>query len=297
MLPLLCHMPQTPMPQVLQQWLLSAPPVDLMPEVPLAMASAMPTTGSAPPHLYAPTSEGPTSLASMSAFNTMPASLRGLGDMGDRCICHRGSCSPFLPPDFFNEPNKPHAPIHPHSAAHMQASCSAVVLAPVLLAAYTLAPLLSHVVISSPCLGNAASPIAVTATAIIAIIAITTVAITRALHSTFLFSPQCSPSAGELFSGCTGTSIVGCGHLHFFSIALPCLGSATSCVAIATTVIAIAIISVATTTRAPCSDRRSLRDRAIAPPEVLGRQECQAAHCRRDRVMTLTIFNVIFIYY
>ena len=61
--------------------------------------------------------------------------------------------------------------------------------------------------------------------------------------------------------------------------------------------IAIATVSVATTTRAPCSNGWSLWDSAIAPPEVLGRQERQAAHCGRDRVMTLAIFDVIFMYY
>ena len=85
---LLHHMPRTPTSWVLQWWLLSALPADLMLEVPLAMASAAPTTGSTPSYLYAPTPEGLTSLASMSALTTMQASPRGSGDMQDRCICH-----------------------------------------------------------------------------------------------------------------------------------------------------------------------------------------------------------------
>ena len=56
---------------------LSAPLADTTPAVPSAMASAAPTTGSAPPHPCASTPEGSPSLASMLTFTTVPTSPRG----------------------------------------------------------------------------------------------------------------------------------------------------------------------------------------------------------------------------
>jgi len=48
------------------------------------------------------------------------------------------------------------------------------------------------------------------------------------------------------------------------------LGNATSHITVAAAaIIIIAIATVATTTRAPCSDRHSLQDSTIALPEVL----------------------------
>jgi len=166
----------------------------------------------------------------------------------------------------------------------------------------------------------------------------------------FSLVPQCSLSAGELFSGCTGASVVGrvrphfvptihrhliaaprqcdlschccccrrryrhchchrhCGHHHqgatervlICPTVLPkcrravqrlrrhqrcrsrtptlrCHHTALShCIAVAAAaVIAIAIATVATTTRAPCSNGRSPRDSAIALPEVLGNRNAK----------------------
>ena len=86
--------------------------------------------GSTPPHPCMSRPGGPTSFVSVSAFMTVP-----------------GLCS--------------HPP---YSAAYMRA-CSAVVLAPALLATYTLAPSPSHIAITSPRLGNATSRVTVAAAA------------------------------------------------------------------------------------------------------------------------------------
>jgi len=86
--------------------------------------------GSTPPHPCMSRPRGPTSFVSVSAFTTVP-----------------GLCSHL-----------------PYSAAYMWA-CSVVALAPALLAAYTLAPSPSHIAITSPCLSNATSRVAVAAAA------------------------------------------------------------------------------------------------------------------------------------
>ena len=88
------------------------------------------------------------------------------------------------------------------------------------------------------------------------------------------YAPQCSLSAGELFSHCTSTSIVGRVHPRFVTILhphpiVPCPGDATSHVAVATAAIiaittAIATATVATTTEAPRSDRHGPLNSNIA---------------------------------
>jgi len=88
---------------------LSAPPADPTPEVPSAMASAAPMTGSASPHPFVSMPGGPTLFVSVPAFTTVPG-LR------------------------FHSP---------YSAAHVQA-CSASALVPALLAVYTLALSITH---------------------------------------------------------------------------------------------------------------------------------------------------------
>jgi hypothetical protein len=87
------HWPDRPAPPALPYMLgpntsgavavaLSALSADPMPAVPLAMASAGPMTGSAPPHLHMSTPEGLTPFTFVSAFTAVPASLRGSGDTG-----------------------------------------------------------------------------------------------------------------------------------------------------------------------------------------------------------------------
>ena len=88
---------------------LLALPADPTPAGPSAMASAVPTTGSAPPHLCMSTPGGLTSLASVLAFTTVPGSWSHV----------------------------------PYSAAHVRA-CSASALVPALSAAYTLALSITH---------------------------------------------------------------------------------------------------------------------------------------------------------
>ena len=83
---------------------LSAPPADPTPEVPLAMASAVPATGSASLHPFVSMPGSPTPFASMPALTIVSGS-------------------------------RSHSP---YSAAHMRA-CSASALVPALSAAYTLA--------------------------------------------------------------------------------------------------------------------------------------------------------------
>jgi len=109
---------------------LSAPPADPMPAVPLAMASAVPTTRSAPPYLCMSMPGGPTSFVSVLAFMTVPGLHSHL----------------------------------PYSATYVRA-CLAVAPVPALLAVYTHALLPSHIAITSPRLGNATSCITVAATA------------------------------------------------------------------------------------------------------------------------------------
>ena len=90
---------------------LSAPPADLTPAGPLAMASAACTTRSACPHLCMSTPGGPTSLTSMSTFMTMPASLRGSGDTGDTGVL------PTANDILLNGPSRAQTLICPYSAA------------------------------------------------------------------------------------------------------------------------------------------------------------------------------------
>jgi len=68
------------------------------------------------------------------------------------------------------------------------------------------------------------------------------------------------------------------------TLALLRLGNATSSITVAATAvisITIATISTAITTKAPCSDGRSLCDGNIALLEVLEAQECNVVLCRR----------------
>jgi len=76
----------------------SAPPADPAPAVPLAMASAAPMTGSAPPHPCVSTLEGSTSPTSYRR-TTVPASLRGSGDTGDTGALAAADHAPLLPLD------------------------------------------------------------------------------------------------------------------------------------------------------------------------------------------------------
>ena len=75
---------------------LSAPPPDPTPEVPLAMASAAPTTGSAPPQ------RPRIRLPVCAAFTTMPASPRASGDTGDTGALATADAPP--PQDFSVSP-------------------------------------------------------------------------------------------------------------------------------------------------------------------------------------------------
>jgi hypothetical protein len=65
---------------------LSALSADPILEVPLAMASAVPMTYSATPHLHVLMPEGPLPFAFVLAFTAMLASLRGSGDTGGQAI-------------------------------------------------------------------------------------------------------------------------------------------------------------------------------------------------------------------
>ena len=104
---------------------LSAPPPDLTPEVSLAMASAAPTTGGAPPQCLR------ARLPICAAFTAVPAIPRASGDTSDTGALATADAPP--PPDFSVSPAR----------------------------------------------------------------------------LTLSFAPQRSPSVGELFSGCTGASVVG----------------------------------------------------------------------------------------
>jgi len=177
---------------------------------------------------------------------------------------------------------------------------------------------MTDIVMSSPRLVNATAHVTVTTTAtIVVVIAIATVA-------TMAPPPWCHTACSHLPHGvaqvqasCVAVAPVPA-LLAPYTLALspshgvivsPRLSNATSCVTVTTTTIiamAMAIASVATTTRAPRSDGRSPWDSAIALPEVLGGQEFQVVHCRRDWAMTataalgwrvLTVLNVVFIYY
>jgi len=148
-----------------------------------------------------------------------------------------------------------------HSHRCHRCYCSAVVLA-LALAAYTLALSPSHGIIALPCLGNATSHVAVAAAAAIAVvIAIATVATTtRVPHSAFSFAPWCSPSAGELCSGCASTSFVGHVHPCFVAItqrhriALPwqCDPHVAVAATATTTIIAVASPSPLSPSRRHC---------------------------------------------
>ena len=134
-----------------------------------------------------------------------------------------------------------------------------------------------HHMASSHCPASATQPrIAVAAAAIIAVVvAIATVATTtRVPHSTFLFAPRHSPSAGELCSGCAGTSFVGHVHPRFVAItrrhriAPPRQHDLSRCCRRCHYCHCITIATVANTTIVPRSDGRNLQDSTIALPEV-----------------------------
>ena len=94
------------------------------------------------------------------------------------------------------------------------------------------------------------------------------------------------------------------------TLALLRLGNATSSITVAATAvisITIATISTAITTKAPCSDGRSLCDGNIALLEVLEAQECNVVLCRRvgrclllappDRMGELLLSSIVLIRY
>jgi len=93
------------------------------------------------------------------------------------------------------------------------------------------------------------------------------------------YAPQCSLSAGELFSHCASTSVVGRVHPHFVAIPYPhpiapCPSNATSCVAVAAAAIitittTIATATVATTTKVPRSNRHGPLNSNIALHHIL----------------------------
>ena len=99
-----------------------------------------------------------------------------------------------------------------------------------------------------------------------------------------LSASQCSLSAGELFSGCAGASVVGRVHPRFIAVFVavhpassplcPAVTSHHIAIAVAT-IVAITIITittiatVATTTRMPRSDRCSLQDGAIVDRDAM----------------------------
>ena len=73
---------------------LSAPPADLMPEVPLAMASAAPTTSSTCPYLCMSTPRGPTPFTSVLAFTTVPGLCSHLAHSAAHVLSARYTLAP-----------------------------------------------------------------------------------------------------------------------------------------------------------------------------------------------------------
>ena len=185
-----------------------APPAGPTPEVPLAVASAAPATGSAPSSLRV-NAQGIDFLRICVGAHNRASKPEGVRIYRrHRCVCH---CWPRSPPSpvLFNEPSKARAIILPQRSPRRRAvqrlrrrqHCWP----------HTLSLCRRHT--SSPRLGNATFrvAVAVAAAAFIAIAtAIVTVATTTmAPRSAFSFAPQRSPSAGELVSGCAGASIIG----------------------------------------------------------------------------------------
>jgi hypothetical protein len=152
---LLCHTPRAPTPQVLQWWLYQPCQQTQCWQGPSAMASAVPMTGSTPPHLCMSTPWGLTPFASMSTFTTVSASPRGSEDIGDKGALATADDAP-LPADILVGPVSPtllFTPQHSPRMGKLFSGCaSAGVVSPV---HPHLSP--SCIAIASPHLNNTTS--------------------------------------------------------------------------------------------------------------------------------------------